>query len=159
MEMLGGAMAEQGFICDFHGETCSQHWVHENEGFALNGWCGKVFGDDLNLHLSSATNRLLTVGTDEGIFGLVEHVEEALVHRQACAQEGAEDNLVLWYLDVSNCQWGLHLLGCVGEVAADFYCHDLSNSLDIAAKTHAVFLDINRTEFFQILVEQRGLLG
>ena len=159
MQTGWSAMGEKCFVGNFHGEACSQHWVHEDEGFVLDRRCCEVLGYDLELLYATASDSLLAIGADKGVFCMVEHIEEALVERQSSAKDGAEYDFILRHLHIGNSQRRLDGFLGVGKLFADLERHDFADAFDVASEAHAVLLNVHRTQFFEVLIEQRRLLG
>ena len=72
----------------FHAAAGSQHGVGNDKCFAVQVRCGQIF--DMYAHFMAFFVFVETVGRHECVVGLLEHIQEALMERKACPEDGAQ---------------------------------------------------------------------
>ena len=101
---------------------------------------------------------VLTVGVhaeggDEGVVGMVEHLEESLVEGQSGTQDGADDQLVGRHIDGCYAQRRGHFAFLVSEGFGYLVGHHLADAADVVAEKLSALLEMGVAYLCEILVD------
>ena len=84
---------EYRLVAKLHRTTCCQHWVGNNEGFAVDIRCCQIFY--VNAYFVVF---LFPVCAYESIACMVENIEKSVVERKSCTKDSSKHNLVSRYV-------------------------------------------------------------
>ena len=138
------------------GRAGSQHRVGDDQHFPLEGGRSEVFDHDVEI---VAAFPVAPVGRDKRVLRLVETVQQPSVQRKSRPQDRADDYLVLEYGTGFCPQRGSYLLGLVGERFGKFVSEKLPYAGQVAAKAHAVFLEVYIAQLGDVGTEQGFFLA
>ena len=79
-------------------------------------------------------------GTDEGILGVVKHLEEALMEGQSCTQHRCQQQIILHHRNVDGAKRCGHGARLVVERLRQLVGHHLADTLDIVTEQEPVLL-------------------
>ena len=152
-DMQGGGSARlgQGLIAGGHGATRGQHGVGDDERLAPDAGRSHVLG--VYAHLGMLAVGVHAEGGDEGVVGMVEHMEEPLMEGQSGPEDGAHDQVVGWHVDGSHAQGCGHLALLVVEGLGYLVGHHLADAADVVAEERPVLLVLGVADLRQVLVD------
>ena len=136
--MLRLSLLAQLAVCDFERGSCRKHGVCQDQGFALQVRCAGV----LDVYMKSFPLVILPVCSYECVLCIIEIVQDALVQRQACTENGSYDNLVIMCAHICDSEWSGHGFLGVFQSLTYLVCEYFSQPFKVSAESHAVFLDL-----------------
>ena len=153
--MLRLASTTNQSIVDEHKRcSCGEHRVDKDKGLAR-----KCRGRDaLHLHDEATIRTALAVCRNKATLSIVEEVEEALVERKTCTQDGCHNHLIRYLLHGSNAQRRLDHACRVVQLLRYLVSHNLRHTLHITAEAHRVTLHNLIAHLCDKLIENRVLL-
>ena len=148
------SMSEEGQITYLHRHTGCQHRIDHDKGLTVNSRRCHVFGHNLQLTFVVYT----TVSTQESILSVVKDIEETLMQRKTGTKDGSEYKMVSDRVHRRHTKGRLNIGMLVVKHLAHLDCHELTDTLDVTAKTKTIFLDIDVAYLTQVLVEHAIVL-
>ena len=101
---------------------------------------------------------IFAICADKGIACMVENIEETVVERQSCTENGSENYLVSGHVNLRRAQRCHHRTRFIIQCFGDFESLKLTDTHHIVTKKQAVFLIVLVADFCQILVNDGVLL-
>ena len=126
-----------------------QHRIGKDQRLAGDVGRRAVIGIDLEI----VAFPVLAENREGGRLGVVEHVQQALVHRQARPEDGGDDQLRVGRGYLRRSQRRHDILDGIGQLPGYLIAEDLSHPLEVGTEAEAVFLDHGIAHFRDELVE------
>ena len=153
MNAGGSSLKQQCAVGQIHTVTGSQHRVNQNQCLAVQfGRC-----HILNVHIKVNLIQILAVGRYERVLAVVKVVVETLVQRQSGTEYGTKNNILFRDIDGCGTKRGCYLFCHIVEFFAYLQRHNLTDTLQIAAETQLVLLDVYIADFGDELVQNTVL--
>ena len=140
----------------FHASARGQHGVGNDESFAVQVRRGQIF--DMYAHFVAFFVFVEAVGRHECVVGLLKHIQEALMEREAGPEDGSQYDRVVVQQRRRRAQRGLYVFDGIIQRFTDFVSHYFPDSFQIAAEPRPVFLYAYVPEFRHVSVDNRLLL-
>ena len=157
MHLLWGALGEQRLVAQLHRTASSEHRVDDEQSGVVEVGSGKILHMDANLGVSLVL--ILAECRNEGIAGVVEDVEEALVERQTGTEYGAEHQLVGRHIHLGNAKRSLYVALLLVERLAQLVSDKFAYTHDVVAEQQTVFLIVLVAHLRHILINNRVALA
>lgn len=107
----------------------------------------------MDAHLGVFAIGVHAIGRDKGAGSAVEDMKETFVERQACTQDGGDEQVVLGQRDVEGAEGRGHGLGFVSKRLGKFKGHHLAYTLYVGAEEVAVALKTLIAQLAHVLVD------
>ena len=157
VHLLGSALGEQSLVAQLHRAARSEHRIDDEQCGVVEVGSGKILYVDANLGMSLVL--IFAECRNEGIAGVVEDVEEALVERQTCTEYGAEHQLVGRHIHLGNAKWSLYVALLIVERLAQLVGDEFADTHDVVAEQQTVLLIVLVAHLRHILVDNRVALA
>ena len=143
------ALFEELVEGNLDGGTGREHRVGDDEGLA-----GDLRGRAVvDLDLEVVALAVFAEGGDEGRLGVVEHVENALVQRQAGAHDRGDDELGVVRGDLGGAERRDDILDGIIQRPGNLITENLAYALEVGTEAETVFLDGSIAHFSDESVE------
>ena len=153
---LGRAPGEERLVAQLHRAARCQHGVGYDERLAVEARRGEVL--HVYAHFCVAVVLVFAVRAYEGVAGVVEHVQEAVVEGQSGAEYRCQYYLVGRHADLSRAQRRLHVALLIVERLAYLVGHHLAHARNIITEKQAVKLIFLVAHLSHVLVEDSVLI-